>query len=193
MCHTRIRNRLFFPSISCSCQYSSLVNDHEGDCAWIYNMQSYMGVCVCLHALALLLYLRINPGSHLCLCVPCHACDCVFMYQTKPICIQLLLPVKSFIHLPAYSTAPGPQLCTSSWVAQPSPGFPRNLALFIMHGTPLDYCRHRTLHHHSLQREAETDRKMGSGFKKTPIRMGYPIGWLSSELFFAPLSNISMG
>lgn len=145
---------IVFPSISCSCQYSSLVDDHEGDYGF---MQSYMGVCVCLHALALLLYLRINPGTHLCLCVPFHACDYVFMYQTEPICIRVLLPFKSFIHLPAYSMASGLQLCPSSWVTQLSPGFPRNLLLFIMHGTPLDYCRRRTLHHCSLQREAETD------------------------------------
>lgn len=137
-------------------------------------------VFVRAHALASLLYLRINLGPHLCLCMSFHACDCVFMYQTEPICIQVLLPFKSFIHLPAHSAASGPQLCASSWAAQPSPGFPRNLLLFIMHGTPLDYCRRRTLHHHSLQRGAQTDWKRGSGFKKTPIRTGYPIGWLGS-------------
>ena len=151
-------------------------------------------ICVCMHALAWLLYLRINPDTHLCLCVSFHAYDRVFMYQTKPICIWVLLPFKSFIHLPAYSTASGLQLCTSSWVAQPSPGFPHNLLLFIMHGTPLDYCRGRTLHHHSLQREAETGWKMGSGFKKTPIRMGYPIGWAgSARSFFCPSFKYKYG
>lgn len=153
----------------------------------------YVCICVSMHALALLLYLRINLGTHLCLCVSYHACGRVFMYQAKPICIQVLLPFKSFIHLPAYSMAPGLQLCTSSWVAQPSPGFPHNLLLFIMHGTLLDYCRRRTLHHHSLQREAETDWKTGSGFKKTPIRMGYPIGWLAQLRAFCPSLKYKLG
>lgn len=147
----------------------------------------YWCLCICVHALALLLYQRINPASHLCLCVSFHACDCMFMQQAKPICIRILLPFKSLIPLPAYSMASGLQLCTSSWAALPSPGFPHNLLLFIMHGTPLDYCRRRTLHHHSLQREAETDWKMGLGFKKTPIRMGYPIGWQAQLCaFFCP-------
>lgn len=106
------------------------------------------------------------------------------MYQIKPICIRVLLPFKSFIHLRANSMASGLQLCPSSWVTQPSSGFPRNLLLFIMHGTPLDYCRRRTLHYCSLQREAETDWRMGSGFKKTPIRMGYPTVWVPQLIAF---------
>lgn len=156
-----------------------------------------MGICVCMYAFVCacisILYLQINPDSHLCLCVSFHACDCVFMYQTKPICIRALLPFKSFIRLPAYSMASGLQLCTSSWVAQPSPGFPHNPLLFIMHGTPLDYCRRRTLHHHSLQREAETDWRMGSGFKKTTIRLGYPIGWLAQLSAFCPGFKYKLG
>lgn len=153
-------------------------------------------VCVYVrtHILALLLYLRLNPGTRPCLCALLHACDCVFMWPTEPICIRVLRPFKSFIHLPAYSMASGLQLCTSSWVAQPSPGFPHNLLLFIMHGTPLDYCRHKALHHHSLQREAETDWKMGSGFKKTPIRTGYPIGCLAQfSAFFCPAFKYKLG
>lgn len=68
----------------------------------------------------------------------------------------------------------------------PAAGFAQNSSDFIMHGTPLDFCSHRTLHHHSLRREAETEWKMGSGFKKTPIRMGYPIGWLAQHRAFCP-------
>lgn len=109
---------------------------------------------VCLHRLALLLYLTINPGTHLCLCLPFHVCGYVFMKQTEPICIQVLLPFKSFLYP---SMACGLQFCATSWVTQRSPGFPCNLQLFIMHSTPLDYCRSRALHHCSLQREAGTD------------------------------------
>lgn len=123
----------------------------------------------------------VSPSTQLCLCVSLHACDCVLMYQTGPICIRVSLPFKSFLHLPAYSMASGLQLCTSSCIAQPSPGFPHNLLLFVMHCTPLDYCRRRALHHHILQREAEADWKVGSGFKKTPIRIRYPTSPQAAE------------
>lgn len=56
--------------------------------------------------------------------------------------------------------------------------------LFIMHGTLLVYCKHRALHHHSLQREAETDGKMGSRFKKNPIRMRSPMSCQAHCLVF---------
>lgn len=160
----------FSPSTSCSCQYSSLVDDHEGDNEFTICRVIQLLVCgVCVHALALLLCLRINPDAHLCLCVPFHACDSAFMYQSEPICIRALLPFKSFIHLSAYRMASGLQLCPGSWVTQPSSGFsPRNLLLFIMHGTPLDYCRHATLHRCSLQREAETGWRTGSGVEEDP-------------------------
>lgn len=111
-------------------------------------------VCVGLHTLALLLYLTINPGTHLCLCVPFHACDYVFMTQTKLICIQVLLPFKSLL---CPSMACGLQVCAASWVTQRSPGFSCNLQLFIMHSTLLDCCRSRALHHCSLRREADAD------------------------------------
>lgn len=123
------------------------------------------------HALALLLYLQINPGVHLCLCMrPCvyvphqaylHGGFTAIHIIYSPLGLQHGLWPAALLH--------------SSWVSQPSPGFPHCRLLFIMHSTPLDYCRRRALHHHSLQKEAETDRKMGPGFKKTPIRVGYPI------------------
>lgn len=134
-----------------------LVDELEGNYGFVIYRFSSFFVSVCLHTLALLLYLTINPGAHLCLCVPFHACNYVFMKQTKPICIQVLLPFKSFL---CPGMACGLQVCAASWVTQRSPGFSCNLQLFIMHSTPLDYCRSRALHHCSLRREADADYRM---------------------------------
>lgn len=159
-----------FPSTSCSCQYSSLVDDHEGDNEFTICRVIRLLVCgVCVHELALLLCLRINPGAHLCLCVPFHACDFVFMYQSEPICIQALLPFKSYysplgLQDGFWPAALSRQLGNAAFLRLS----PRNLLLFIMHGTPLDYCRRATLHRCSLQREAETGWRMGSGVQEDP-------------------------
>lgn len=164
-------------STSCSCQYSSLVDDHEGDNEFTICRVIRLLVCgVCVHALALLLCLRINPGAHLCLCVPFHACDFVFMYQSEPICIRALLPFKSLLHLSAYRMASGLQLCPGSWVTQPSSGFPPAISC------SLSCMAHRwttaDAQHFIAAACREKQRRAGGwarGFKKTPVRMGYPV------------------
>lgn len=112
-------------------------------------------VCMCLHTLALLLYLSINSGAHLCLCLPFYTCgyeaDQAYLHPSFT-AIQII----SLPPLPKHGLWPAVFFATS-WVTQHSPGFPCNLQLFIMHSTPLDYCRSRALHRCSLQREADTD------------------------------------
>lgn len=173
MCHTGIKLFCFILSIL-YCQYSSHVNDHKGDYGFKIGIVIWPFVC---DACISITFVSADKSRHSPLFM--RAISCMFMYQNKPICIRVLLPFKSYIHLPAYSMPSGLQPCPGSWATLPSQGFPRNLLLFIMHSTPLDDCRRRTLHHCSLQREAETDWRMGSEFKKPPVRMGYPIGWLA--------------
>lgn len=56
---------------------------------WIYDMRSYMGDYVGMHALALLLSPRINPDALLCLCMPFHA-------QTTCLCTRSSLFASEF-------------------------------------------------------------------------------------------------
>lgn len=139
----------------------------------------------CLRALPSHWYLHINPGTCFCLrasfqCM--RPCGCA-----EPIYIHVLLPFQSFF-------TPRSK-CVLFWLCSVVPAaqslaLPYHLLLFIMHGTLLVYCRHKALHHHSLQRKPEADGKMGSRFKKNPIRRGYPLSCQARHLVFSSSRDV---
>lgn len=86
-------------------------------------------VCLCAHACISITF--VSPSTQLCLCVPFHACHCVFMYQTVRICIRVLLPFKSFFSPPGLQRGFWPaalyqQLCCTAIPRLP----PQSIALY---------------------------------------------------------------
>lgn len=197
-CVTEEEKQAVFHSISCPCQYSSLVDHHEymHGCTICRVLRVFVCVCICVrtHALALLLCLRINPDTHLCLCVSFHAMRLyvnvagrTYLHEFYCHSNHLFTP-RPTAWLLACSFVPAAGLHS---LPQASPTISCSLSCMTHRWTTAG---RRTLHHHSLQREAETDWKMGLGFKKTPITMGYPTGWQAQlSAFYAPVSNISYG
>lgn len=60
------------------------------------------------------------------------------------------------------------------------------LSLFIMHGTLLVYCRHKALHHHSLQRKPESDGRWAQGSRGTLLGQVFPSAAKLSALLLIP-------
>lgn len=155
---------ILFLSVFISCRWSWRWQ-------WVYNMQSYTAVSVrCVRACISFAFVSEDKSGR----------SPLFMRAISCMRFCVYVPERAYLH-PSFTAI---QIIYSPlglqdgfWPAalsrqQGNAAFlrlsPRNLLLFIMHGTPLDYCRCATLHRCSLQREAETGWRMGSGVQEDP-------------------------